>query len=244
MPVLRIRCRMPTTCDLPGQRTSGDVKSDGDSTASRLASERDTQVDVFGFVLNAQSFPPTRPDARGNLQEFIAPLQHLLYSYSNAPIIAAAISTRAATRHSLSTADSYLLPLYPPEPRPDAHGGEPDPGREEALLERYSLSSYPGYIFPKHRYPWITYELLEHFGGDSPKGRAAYGGSSKRASPETRRSPGKGEVTVSSAMRPSSRGLPALFRRSRLTREVPAIRRMARTRGPERIISIVSDATA
>jgi len=88
---------------------------------------------------------------------------------------------------------------------------------KKALLERYSLSSYPGYIFPKHRYPWITYELLEHFGGDSPKGRAAYrrfveaGLTGKLDDPLER-----GEVTVSSAMRPSSRGLPALFRRSRL----------------------------
>ena len=41
-------------------------------------------------------------------------------------------------------------------------------------LGRYRWSSYPGYLSPKHRCTWVTYEILESFGGDTPKGRAAY----------------------------------------------------------------------
>jgi hypothetical protein len=115
---------------------------------------------------------------------------------------------------------------------------------KKALLERYSWSSYPGYISPKYRYPWVTYELLQSFGGDSPKGRAAYrrfveqGLTGKLEVPLEK---GRGHGIIGDA--PFIERVMRRVPRATSTREVPAVRRMARTRSPDRIISLVSDET-
>jgi len=45
---------------------------------------------------------------------------------------------------------------------------------KRAFLSRYVWSSYPSCIFRTRRYAWISQEILDLFGGDTPRGRTAY----------------------------------------------------------------------
>ena len=224
------------------------VKSDGDSTAflDRLSRSGEIyQVDVFGFVLMRNHFHLLVRTPRGNLQEFMRHFNISYTSYSNRAHHRSGHLYQGRYKAFLIDADSYLLDvsryihLNPVRMRTEESRTLEE---KKVLLERYSLSSYPGYIFPKHRYP--SYELLEHFGGDSPKGRAAYrrfveaGLAGKLDDPLEK---GRAHGIIGDA--PFIERVTRLVPKVTSTREVPAIRRMARTRGPERIISIVSDAT-
>ena len=224
------------------------VKSDGDSTAflDRLSRSGEIyQVDVFGFVLMRNHFHLLVRTPRGNLQEFMRHFNISYTSYSNRAHHRSGHLYQGRYKAFLIDADSYLLDvsryihLNPVRMRTEESRTLEE---KKVLLERYSLSSYPGYIFPKHRYP--SYELLEHFGGDSPKGRAAYrrfveaGLAGKLDDPLEK---GRAHGIIGDA--PFIERMIRLIPKAAPTREVPAVRRMTRTRVPERIISIVSDET-
>jgi len=226
------------------------VKSDNDARAflQRLARSSDIyQVDILGFVLMRNHFHLLIRTPRGNIQEFMRHFNISYTSYFNRAHHRSGHLYQGRYKAFLIDADSYLLDvsryvhLNPVRIRAEA---ERTVVEKKALLERYSWSSYPGYISPKRRYPWVTYELLESFGEDSPKGRAGYrrfveaGLTGKLDDPLEK---GRGHGIIGDA--PFIERVTRLVPKVTSTREVPAIRRMARTRGPERIISIVSDAT-
>jgi putative transposase len=226
------------------------VRSDDDARAflERLARSVEIyHVDLLGFVLMRNHFHLLVRTPRGNIQEFMRHFNISYTSYFNRAHHRSGHLYQGRYKAFLIDADSYLLDvsryvhLNPVRTRAEA---ERTVQEKKMALERHSWSSYPGYISPKPRYPWVNYDLLEHFGGDSQKGRAAYrrfveeGLAGHLDVPLEK---GRGHGIIGDA--PFIESLMRLVPRATSAREVPAIRRMARTRGPGLIISTVSDET-
>jgi len=226
------------------------VKSDGDAKAflERLARSAEIyQVDILSFVLMRNHFHLLLRTPWGNIQEFMRHFNISYTSYYNRVHHRSGHLYQGRYKAFLIDADSYLLDvsryvhLNPVRIRAEAIRTLEE---KTALLERYSWSSYPGYISLKRRYPWVNYELLEHFGGDGPKGRDAYRRFIEQALTGNLEDPlekGRGHGIIGDA--PFIERMIRLIPKAAPTREVPAVRRMTRTRVPERIISIVSDET-
>jgi len=226
------------------------VKSDGDSTAFLELLERSSQiyqVDILGFVLMRNHFHLLVRTPRGNLQEFMRHFNISYTSYFNRTHHRSGHLYQGRYKAFLIDADSYLLDvsryvhLNPVRLRAEARRTVKE---RKISLTRYLLSSYPGYLSPKHRYAWVNYELLESFGGDTPKGRAAYRrfveeGLTRKLDDPLEKGRGHGIIGDASFLEKVTR----LLQGGTSAREVPAIRRMAGTLGPERSISLVSAET-
>jgi REP element-mobilizing transposase RayT len=226
------------------------VRSDRDRTAFLQLLDRSSQVylvDILGFVLMRNHFHLLVRTPRGNLQEFMRHFNISYTSYFNRTHHRSGHLYQGRYKAFLIDADSYLLDvsryvhLNPVRLRAEAGRTAKE---RKISLGRYPWSSYPGYLSPKHRCTWVNYEILESFGGDTPKGRAAYRrfveqGLTRKLDDPLEKGRGHSIIGDASFLEKVTRFLKS----GTSAREVPAIRRMAGARGPERIISLVSAET-
>jgi putative transposase len=183
---------------------------------------------------------------RANLQEF---MRHFNISYTSS-------FNRAHHRSGhlyqgrytafLIDADNYILEvsryLQVNPVRTRAQSGLTDE-EKRAFLTRYAWSSYPGCISLAHRHPWISYEILDLFGGDTVRGRTAYRRFVERGIARKIQNPmekGRGHGIVGD--QPFIEKVSRLVGDGPSSREVPALRKI-RVLGTDRVIALLSGQT-
>lgn len=156
------------------------VSSDRDRATFLQLLERSShsyEVAVLGFVIMRNHFHLLVRTPKANLQEF---MRHFNISYTssfNRTHHRSGHLYQGRYKAFLVDADRYLLEvsryLHLNPVRTRAQSGWTDE-EKRAFLSRYVWSSYPSCIFRTRRYAWISQEILDLFGGDTPRGRTAY----------------------------------------------------------------------
>ena len=155
--------------------------SNADRSAFRALLGRSADVygtEILAYVLMDNHFHLLLKTPRGNLQEF---MRHFNISYTgwyNRRHRRSGHLYQGRYHSFLIDADNYLkevsryIHLNPVKVK---QRKDSDPAAREKLLRRYPWSSYPGYISPGMRRPFLrTDEILAYFGGDTARGRRGY----------------------------------------------------------------------
>jgi len=204
------------------------------------------QVDILVYVLMTNHFHLLVKTPLANLQEFMRHFSITYTSHYNRRHLRTGHLFQGRYKSFLIDADQYLqevsryIHLNPVRVRGFGRLGLEERKRS---LERYLWSSYPGYISPRLRMPFLRVdEVLGYFGGDTGRGRKRYEGFVLDGLATEVRSPleiGKGHGIVGGA------GFVESIRRQFIRdtckhREVPAVRRVLGQVEPEKIIGLVS----
>ena len=203
------------------------------------------QAEILAYVLMSNHFHLLVKTPRGNLQEF---MRHFNISYTgwyNRRHRRSGHLYQGRYHSFLIDADNYLKEVsryIHLNPVKITQASSKDVAARRKALRAYAWSSFPGYVFPRLRKPFLRVaEVLDYFGGDTVHGRRGYARYVEQGLSADLVNPlelGKGHGIVGDAdfvdgirERYLSRGAD--------TREIPAARTPAVRLDPERIIEAV-----
>jgi len=135
-------------------------------------------IKLHGFVLMSNHFHLQLETPRGNLGEFMRHFNITYTSHYNRRHKRSGHLYQGRYKSVLVDKDAYMsqvsryIHLNPVRVQAARKMVVKD---QRNLLWKYKWSSLPGYLAPKARHAFIEYAyILQEFGGDTPRGRAAY----------------------------------------------------------------------
>jgi putative transposase len=155
--------------------------SDADRVAflDRLGRSADIyQTEILAYVLMNNHFHLLVKTPRGNLQEFMRHFNISYTAYFNRRHRRSGHLYQGRYHSFLIDADNYLkevsryIHLNPAKIKQERSKGD---AARKKVLGSYGWSSYPGYVSPRERKPFLRMEeVLNYFGGDTSRGRRGY----------------------------------------------------------------------
>lgn len=203
------------------------------------------QVDILAYVLMTNHFHLLIKTPLANLQEFMRHFNISYTSYYNYKHQKTGHLYQGRYKSFLIDADSYLqeasryIHLNPIrlKRKTNLHADE-----KRRYLKHYTWSSYPGYLSPRIRRPFVQgEEILGYFGGDTTQGRRKYEKYVEEGIRKEIENPlekGKGHGILGS-MEYIEEIKNRFLSGSIPSRELPAVRRILGQVEPEKIIRMV-----